>query len=172
MLVPEVSPGKRVKFAVLFYFQRSRYHRFSSGSARCRHCYAERLRRRKRFHAPLRLPGLIISFRPRKWSAAYSPPSRLSQTPIRGKLSLPRIYNWHFNSLFSFGGPANVARTVRQYVRAGVAGMHIEDQVQTKRCGHLLGKQVVSREEFLTRIRAAVIARDSIPGGSDFVGTV
>jgi len=68
-----------------------------------------------------------------------------------------------------FGGPANVARTVRQYVSAGVAGMHIEDQVQTKRCGHLLGKQVVSREEFLTRIRAAVIARDSIPGGSDFV---
>lgn len=48
--------------------------------------------------------------------------------------------------------------------------MHIEDQIQTKRCGHLLGKQVVSREEFLTRIRAAVIARDAIPGGSDFVG--
>ncbi|KAF7981589.1 hypothetical protein HWV62_32636 [Athelia sp. TMB] len=68
-----------------------------------------------------------------------------------------------------FGGPAMVARTVTRYVRAGVAGMHIEDQVQTKRCGHLLGKQVVSREEFLTRIRAAVIARDSIPGGSDFV---
>ncbi len=62
-----------------------------------------------------------------------------------------------------------VARTVTQYVRAGVAALHIEDQVQTKRCGHLLGKQVVSREEFLTRIRAAVIARDSIPGGSDFV---
>ena len=71
-----------------------------------------------------------------------------------------------------FGGPANVARTVRQYVSAGVAGMHIEDQVQTKRCGHLLGKQVVSREEFLTRIRAAVIARDSIPGGSDFVSAL
>ncbi|KZT21070.1 Phosphoenolpyruvate/pyruvate domain-containing protein [Neolentinus lepideus HHB14362 ss-1] len=68
-----------------------------------------------------------------------------------------------------FGGPANVARTVWQYAKAGVAGMHIEDQVQTKRCGHLLGKQVVSREEFLTRIRAAVIARDTIPGGSDFV---
>ena len=47
--------------------------------------------------------------------------------------------------------------------------MHIEDQVQTKRCGHLMGKQVVSREEFVTRIRAAVIARDSVPGGSDFV---
>ena len=68
-----------------------------------------------------------------------------------------------------FGGPANVARTVTQYAKAGVAGLHIEDQVQTKRCGHLMGKQVVSREEFLTRIRAAVIARDSIPGGSDFV---
>jgi 2-methylisocitrate lyase-like PEP mutase family enzyme len=68
-----------------------------------------------------------------------------------------------------FGGPAMVARTVTQYARAGVAGLHIEDQVQTKRCGHLLGKQVVSREEFVTRIRAAVIARDSIPGGSDFV---
>ncbi|KAH8116801.1 oxaloacetate acetylhydrolase [Phellopilus nigrolimitatus] len=68
-----------------------------------------------------------------------------------------------------FGGPANVARTLFKYHRAGVAGMHIEDQVQTKRCGHLMGKQVVSREEFLTRIRAAVIARDQIPGGSDFV---
>jgi len=68
-----------------------------------------------------------------------------------------------------FGGPAMVARTVQQYARAGIAGCHIEDQVQTKRCGHLLGKQVVSREEFVTRIRAAVIARDAIPGGSDFV---
>ena len=68
-----------------------------------------------------------------------------------------------------FGGPAMVARTVTQYARSGVAGLHIEDQVQTKRCGHLLGKQVVSREEFVTRIRAAVIARDSIPGDSDFV---
>ncbi|KAN0132890.1 Pyruvate/Phosphoenolpyruvate kinase-like domain containing protein [Lactarius tabidus] len=68
-----------------------------------------------------------------------------------------------------FGGPAMVARTVTRYARSGVAGLHIEDQVQTKRCGHLLGKQVVSREEFVTRIRAAVIARDSILGGSDFV---
>lgn len=41
--------------------------------------------------------------------------------------------------------------------------------MQTKRCGHLLGKSVVSREEFLTRVRAAIIARDNIPGGSDFV---
>ncbi|CAE6443013.1 unnamed protein product [Rhizoctonia solani] len=50
----------------------------------------------------------------------------------------------------------------------GFGGLHIEDQVQTKRCGHLLGKQVVSTEEFVTRIRAAVQARDAIPG-SDIV---
>lgn len=62
-----------------------------------------------------------------------------------------------------------VARTVTQYARAGIAGLHIEDQVQTKRCGHLLGKQLVSTEEFITRIRAATIGRDSIPGGSDIV---
>ena len=61
-----------------------------------------------------------------------------------------------------------VARTVQKYICAGLAACHIEDQVQTKRCGHLMGKQVVSREEFVTRIRAAVIARDAIPG-SDFV---
>ncbi|KAF8219868.1 Phosphoenolpyruvate/pyruvate domain-containing protein [Tricholoma matsutake] len=68
-----------------------------------------------------------------------------------------------------FGGAAMVSRTVQKYARAGVAALHIEDQVQTKRCGHLLGKQVVSREEYLIRVRAAVLARDSIPGGSDFV---
>jgi 2-methylisocitrate lyase-like PEP mutase family enzyme len=68
-----------------------------------------------------------------------------------------------------FGGPTMVARTVTQYARSGVAALHIEDQVQTKRCGHLLGKQVVSREEFLIRVRAAVNARDAIPGNSDFV---
>lgn len=62
-----------------------------------------------------------------------------------------------------------VARTVTQYHRAGLAGLHIEDQVQTKRCGHLTGKQIVGRDEFVTRIRAAVTARDSIPGGSDLV---
>ncbi|KAK7464382.1 hypothetical protein VKT23_006549 [Stygiomarasmius scandens] len=68
-----------------------------------------------------------------------------------------------------FGGPNMVARTVTQYARVGVAGLHLEDQVQTKRCGHLMGKILVPTEEFVTRIRAAVIARDAIPGGSDFV---
>lgn len=114
----------------------------------------------------------VFSNRQLKWSVAWTHPFPLLPTPTLGKStsgSKRRKSLTRFFFLFRFGGPANVARTVTQYVRAGVAGLHIEDQVQTKRCGHLMGKQVVSREEFLTRIRAAVIARDSIPGGSDFV---
>lgn len=57
-----------------------------------------------------------------------------------------------------FGGPLNVRKLVGQYIRAGVAGFHLEDQVQTKRCGHLGGKEVVDRETCLIRIRAAVAA--------------
>ena len=48
-----------------------------------------------------------------------------------------------------------VANSVSQYIRAGVAGFHIEDQVQNKRCGHLKGKKVVEAEVFFSRIRAA-----------------
>jgi 2-methylisocitrate lyase-like PEP mutase family enzyme len=58
-----------------------------------------------------------------------------------------------------YGGPNMVARTVARYHRSGVAGFHIEDQVQTKRCGHLGGKQVVSIADFQSRIRAAHQAR-------------
>ena len=72
-----------------------------------------------------------------------------------------------------FVGPASITLTVKQYARAGVAALHIEDQVQPKRCGHLLvKKKVVSREEFLTRVRSAVLVRNSIPGGSDLVRRV
>lgn len=66
-----------------------------------------------------------------------------------------------------YGGPIMVARTVEQYARGGVAGMHIEDQVQTKRCGHLAGKECVDLDVFITRIRAAYQARERI--GSDIV---
>jgi len=59
------------------------------------------------------------------------------------------------------------ARTVEQYIRAGVAGAHLEDQVLTKRCGHLSGKKVVPREEYISRIRAAHAARVRMQ--SDFV---
>lgn len=58
-----------------------------------------------------------------------------------------------------FGGAFNIARTVKELTRAGVAGMHIEDQVQAKRCGHRPGKRIVSREEMVDRIKAAVDAR-------------
>jgi methylisocitrate lyase len=58
-----------------------------------------------------------------------------------------------------FGEPMNVARTVQTLEDAGVAGLHIEDQVNPKRCGHLDGKQVVDESIALKRIRAAVAAR-------------
>lgn len=66
-----------------------------------------------------------------------------------------------------YGGPLNISRTIEMYARSGVAGLHIEDQIQTKRCGHLGGKELVDTETFVTRIRAAVLARKRI--GSDIV---
>ena len=61
-----------------------------------------------------------------------------------------------------YGGPIMVARTVRSYISAGIAGLHLEDQVLAKRCGHLAGKELVSREEYYARIRAAVLAREEM----------
>ncbi|HLT83798.1 MAG TPA: methylisocitrate lyase [Phototrophicaceae bacterium] len=58
-----------------------------------------------------------------------------------------------------FGEPMNVARSVQVLEDAGVAGLHIEDQVNPKRCGHLDGKQVVDETTALRRVRAAVDAR-------------
>lgn len=59
-----------------------------------------------------------------------------------------------------FGPSAfNVARTVRSLIKAGAAALHIEDQVGAKRCGHRPGKEVVSREEMVDRLKAAVDAR-------------
>lgn len=58
-----------------------------------------------------------------------------------------------------FGEPMNVARTVQLLEDAGVAGLHLEDQVNPKRCGHLDGKQVVELDAALRRINAAVTAR-------------
>ncbi|MGR4871166.1 oxaloacetate decarboxylase [Variovorax sp. LARHSF232] len=60
-----------------------------------------------------------------------------------------------------FGNEINVTRTVREYERAGVAALHIEDQVSPKRCGHFDGKEVVERDEFVAKIRAALAARQS-----------
>jgi methylisocitrate lyase len=58
-----------------------------------------------------------------------------------------------------FGEPMNAARTVQLLEDAGVAGLHIEDQVNPKRCGHLDGKDVVDRDTAVRRIKAAVAAR-------------
>jgi len=58
-----------------------------------------------------------------------------------------------------YGNELNVVRTVRDYERAGVAGIHLEDQVAPKRCGHLDDKEIVPREDWLAKIRAAAYAR-------------
>ncbi|TSE00354.1 methylisocitrate lyase [Skermania sp. ID1734] len=58
-----------------------------------------------------------------------------------------------------FGEPMSAARTVTMLEDAGLAGMHLEDQVNPKRCGHLDGKAVVDTEEMVKRVRAAVSAR-------------
>lgn len=60
-----------------------------------------------------------------------------------------------------YGGPANVARTVRAFTRVGVAAVQIEDQVNPKKCGHFAGKTVVSREDAVARVAAAVEAAGS-----------
>ena len=66
-----------------------------------------------------------------------------------------------------YGGPNMVARTVEAYHRSGVAALHIEDQIQSKRCGHLDGKEIVDLETFQQRINAASQARERL--GSDIV---
>jgi methylisocitrate lyase len=58
-----------------------------------------------------------------------------------------------------WGGAFNIARTVKSFVKFGAAGLHIEDQVQAKRCGHRPGKEIVSKPEMVDRIKAAVDAR-------------
>ena len=58
-----------------------------------------------------------------------------------------------------FGGAFNIARTVKSLIKFGAGAMHIEDQVQAKRCGHRPGKEIVSKEEMVDRIKAAVDAR-------------
>lgn len=58
-----------------------------------------------------------------------------------------------------WGGAFNIARMVRQFIKAGAAGLHIEDQVSNKRCGHRPGKEIVSKAEMVDRVKAAVDAR-------------
>ena len=64
-----------------------------------------------------------------------------------------------------YGNPINTRRTIRDYEKAGVAGVHIEDQAWPKRCGHLAGKRVIPTAEMVAKIKAACDARHD----SDFV---
>lgn len=61
-----------------------------------------------------------------------------------------------------YGNPLNVFRTVREFERAGMAAVHLEDQVFPKRCGHMEKKAVIPMEEHIEKIRAAVEARDEM----------
>jgi len=61
-----------------------------------------------------------------------------------------------------FGGPLMVARATEKYILQGVAAFHLEDQVTTKRCGHLLGKELVDTTAYVARIKAAVAARERL----------
>jgi 2-methylisocitrate lyase-like PEP mutase family enzyme len=63
-----------------------------------------------------------------------------------------------------YGNPLNVIRTVNDLIAAGAAGCFLEDQVWPKKCGHMRGKKVIERDEYVDKIRAAVHARD----GRDF----
>jgi 2-methylisocitrate lyase-like PEP mutase family enzyme len=58
-----------------------------------------------------------------------------------------------------YGGPANIERTVREHLQAGVAAIHLEDQAAPKRCGHMGGVRLVSVEEMAGRLRCAIEAR-------------
>src|SRR5438309_2364652 len=58
-----------------------------------------------------------------------------------------------------YGNPINVRRTIQEYERAGVAALHIEDQIWPKKCGHMEGKQVIPLPEMVQKIHAAVDAR-------------
>ena len=67
-----------------------------------------------------------------------------------------------------YGGPANIARTVEDYAQAGVAALHLEDQVAPKRCGQLAGIRLIPAEENVRRLRCALAARPA--GGPLIIG--
>src|SRR5580658_6419375 len=74
---------------------------------------------------------------------------------LAGLLEIPLIAD----ADTGYGSPINVVRTVREYERAGVAAIQLEDQVFPKRCGHLVGKDVIDIEQFALALQAAIDAR-------------
>src|SRR3954453_15819915 len=79
---------------------------------------------------------------------------------VCGSVSIPIIVD----ADTGYGNPLNVIRTVNELMSAGAAGCFLEDQVWPKKCGHMRGKRVVDREEYVNKIRAAVEAAS----GRDF----
>ena len=65
-----------------------------------------------------------------------------------------------------WGGAFNIGRTIRSFERIGVAAVHMEDQVGQKRCGHRPGKEVVSKDEMVDRVKAAVDAPGEAPSSA------
>ena len=76
---------------------------------------------------------------------------------ISGASSLPLLVD----ADTGWGSAFNIAKTTRDLIRAGAAGMHLEDQVSAKRCGHRPGKALVPKQEMVDRIKAAVDGRDA-----------
>lgn len=79
---------------------------------------------------------------------------------VCGSVSIPILVD----ADTGYGNPLNVIRTVKELISAGAAGCFLEDQVWPKKCGHMRGKRVVDRDEYVNKIRAAVEAR----AGRDF----
>jgi 2-methylisocitrate lyase-like PEP mutase family enzyme len=76
---------------------------------------------------------------------------------ICGSVSIPIIVD----ADTGYGNPLNVIRTVTELIAAGAAGCFLEDQLWPKKCGHMRGKRVIERDEFVHKIRAAVETRDA-----------
>lgn len=82
---------------------------------------------------------------------------------IAAALSIPLVSD----ADTGYGNALNVYRTIQEFIRAGVAGVHIEDQVSPKRCGFIAGKQLVSTEEAVSKYQAAVAAGEELD--KDFI---
>ena len=140
-----------------------------------------RLRDAVREHAPLQVVGAINAYTARLAQAAGHKAIYLSGGGLAANsLGLPDLGISSLEDVLTdvrritaacdlpllvdadtgFGGAFGIARTVRSLIRDGAAGMHIEDQVAQKRCGHRPGKAIVSQAEMVDRVKAAVDARD------------
>ena len=84
---------------------------------------------------------------------------------IRAVTTLPLIVD----ADTGYGNAINVMRTVRAYARSGAAALHLEDQMEPKRCGHYEGKHVVSSAEMVQKIQAAQAAQAAVEAGGDLV---